>query len=153
MHYYCSKESGRGVDKTALTSIQPPHTDNIFSGRKRVEWRTKPMPEGKHYCYETKNGGGCGMVIGEYTVSNVKRFDTVHEISETYISLGCVPRDFLVAYSRGRALYAHLILFPRRYAQPVEISTFSKYGFENRIPLTRPPQSWCYVYKTKGDNK
>lgn len=31
------------------------------------------------------------------------------------------------------------------YDKPKELSEFSKYGFEEPVPLKRPPQSWMYV--------
>lgn len=131
--------------KAVLISIQPPHTENIFSFRKEIEWRTKPMPRGKHYCYETKNGGGAGKVIGEYTIWSVVRYDNISRIPEGIIVLGCVPKAFLHAYSKGRPLYAHYICNPIRYDKPKELSEFSKYGFDRPAWLKRPPQSWCYV--------
>ena len=44
------------MSKAVMISINPPHTDNIFSGAKTLEWRKKPLPIGKHYVYETKKG-------------------------------------------------------------------------------------------------
>lgn len=108
----------------ALTSINPPNTDNIFDGVKWIEWRTKPLPTGLHYCYETKNGGGVGMVIGEFTVWRVKRYESASRIPETEIELGCVPKEFLMAYSKGKAIYANYITNPKRYDHPMELSAF-----------------------------
>ena len=158
--------------KSTLTSINPPHTTNIFNRKKGIEWRTKPMPTGKHYCYETKKGGGTGKVIGEYTVWRIRRYKNVSFIPEGYIDLGCVPLEFLEAYSKGRPLYAHFIKEPIRYDKPKELSEFytkcdegceycdfwksvrvnaDEYDMEcsssiyGHKTLKRPPQSWCYV--------
>lgn len=130
------------------------------------------MPTGKHYCYETKKHGGCGKVIGEYTVWRIKRYENISMIFEGHIDSGCVPIEFLEAYSKGKPLYAHFIINPKRYDTPKELSEFhrkcekircegcehlkfqrvnaSEYDydceyFSNLIPITRPPQSWCYV--------
>lgn len=158
--------------KAILISIQPPHTDNIFDLVKGIEWRTKPLPTGKHYCYETKNGGGCGKVIGEFTIWSVKGYKNVSHIPVNYIDLGCVPREFLMTYSKGKRIYANFIVNPIRYDKPKLLRWFQKpcickseydgeeyqdclncdlagdsdYGIIacNR-PITRPPQSWCYV--------
>lgn len=141
-----------------MTSINPPNTDNIFDGVKGIEWRTKPLPTGLHYCYETKNGGGAGKVIGEFTVYEVKRYENASFVPETEIDLGCVPKEFLIAYSKGKPLYANYIAKPRRYEQPKEIWEFchpcdrdpqcdcnycKRHGGSK--PILRAPQSWCYV--------
>ncbi len=144
--------------KAALTSINPPHTNNIFNKIKGIEWRTKPMPTGKHFCYETKKQGGLGKVIGVFRVWRIKRYENISMIPEDYINLGCVSIEFLEAYSKGKPLYAHFIKRPKRYDKPKELSEFYRYdntydnafgwAFEDvdkRVPLKRPPQSWCYV--------
>ena len=133
----------------ALTSINPPNTDNIFDGVKGIEWRTKPLPTGIHYCYETKNQGGVGKVIGEFTVWRVKRYESASLVPEAEIDLGCVPKEFLMEYSKGKPIYANYIAKPKRYEKPRELSEFmrlrkTKFGYEP-IKITRPPQSWCYV--------
>ena len=163
--------------KAVLISIQPPHTNNIFDLVKGIEWRTKPLPTGKHYCYETKNGGGLGKVIGEFTIWRVKRYESASHIPENHIDLGCVPKEFLMEYSKGKPIYANCIVNPIRYNKPKELSEFytpelfrdcekqcpdmermrcpvgdsrkadKMCGWCRRggKPITRPPQSWCYV--------
>ena len=135
-----------------MVSIQKPHTDNIFNHSKGVEWRTKPMPTGIHYCYETKNGGGIGKVIGEFTVYRVKKYDAVHFIPNDIVTAGKVSRPFLNAYSKGKPLYAHFIKKPKKYRLAKPLSDFRKaemptgLRYEKDI-ITRPPQSWCRVEK------
>ena len=143
--------------KAALTSINPPHTNNIFNKIKGIEWRTKPMPTGKHFCYETKKHGGCGKVIGEYTVWRIKKYENTSMIFEGHIDSGCVPIEFLEAYSKGKPLYAHFIISPKRYDKPKDLDCFRKpiechrgKARENCVgcwdcEIKRPPQSWCYV--------
>lgn len=149
--------------KAVLISINKPHTDNIFNSIKRIEWRTKPMPTGTHYCYETKNKGGCGKVIGEFKIWRVRRYENVSHIPDDYITLGCVMREHLThysGYSKHKPLYAHFIVDPIKYDTPKELSEFylacnKPSGTdcsvcidhkENRCKsITRPPQSWCYV--------
>ena len=132
------------------------------------------MPTGTHYCYETKNGGGCGKVIGEFKIWRVKRYENVSHIPEEYITLGCVSREYLTAYSKNKPLYAHFIVSPTRYDKPKELGEFSEFyvwkkcnscrdtGYEStaccfdvdcKVPvvITRPPQSWCYVEELKGE--
>ncbi|MBQ9913068.1 MAG: hypothetical protein IJO73_02450 [Clostridia bacterium] len=143
------------MSKAVLTSINPPHTNNIFDGLKRIEWRTKPLPTIKHYCYETKKCFGMGKVIGEFRIWRVKKFENISLIPEGYIDSGCVPVEFLEAYAKGRPLYANFIVAPKRYDKPKELSEFEKpheyiyqsYRRKNSFfkGITRPPQSWCYV--------
>ena len=145
--------------KATLTSVNPPHTNHIFDKTKGVEWRTRPMPTGKHYCYETKKQGGLGKIIGEFTVWRIKRYENISMIPECNIASGCVPIEFLETYSKGKPLYAHFIINPKRYDKPKELSEFNlpcipecdglcEYGCLR--PLKRPPQSWCYV--ERNDN-
>ena len=148
--------------KYVLTSIQPPHTTNIFDEIKSIEWRTRPMPTGKHYVYETKNGGGVGKVIGECSIWRVKRYENVSLIPEGHIDAGCVPYEFLDEYSKGKPLYAHFIVNTKRYDKPRPVTDFvvreclwhniRKNGCVDASKeqcldcrLKRPPQSWCYV--------
>ncbi len=152
------------MSKAVLTSINPPHTNNIFDGLKGIEWRTKPLPTVKHYCYETKKCFGIGKVIGEFRIWQVEKFENVDLIPEGYIDSGCVPVEFLEAYAKGRPLYANFIKAPKRYDKPKELGEFIKPCTNDlyceicamynelddlcgnkALKITRPPQSWCYV--------
>ena len=123
--------------KAVLTSINPPHTNNIFDKIKGIEWRTKPMPTGKHYCYETKKCFGFGKVIGEFTVWRIKRYENISHIPEGYIDLGCVPIEFLEAYSKGKPLYAHFIIDPKRYDKYSERGSKAETGAGEIPPAVR----------------
>ena len=131
--------------KSKLISINPPHTNNIFEKVKGIEWRTKPIPMGKCYCYETKKCFGIGKVIGEFKVCRVERYEDVNLIPEEIINLGCVPIEFLEAYSKGRPLYANFIKDAQRYDNPKELSEFVVERYPCLTRLKRPPQSWCYI--------
>ena len=112
------------MSRAVLISINPPHTNNIFDRLKGIEWRTKPLPTVKHYCYETKKCFGVGKVIGEFKIWRVKRYENISLITEGYIDSGCVPVEFLEAYAKGRPLYANFIKAPKRYDKPKELSEF-----------------------------
>lgn len=71
-----------------LISINKPHTDNIFSGEKGLEWRKIPLPEDLYYVYETKNKGGCGMVIGEMRITGSKAVDTSGPLEVCLVNAG-----------------------------------------------------------------
>lgn len=122
------KTERRGKMKACLTSINKPHTDNIFardeSERKTVEWRTKPLPQGKHYVYETKNKGGCGKVIGEVTVLGRIKYDRIEDISDLIIQNGKVEREFIKEYAKGKPVYANVLYGAKRYDTPKELGEF-----------------------------
>lgn len=150
-----------------LVSINPPHTNNIFDNIKGIEWRTKPMPLGKCFCYETKKCFGLGKIIGQFRIWRVKKYENISMIPEEFIERGCVPIEFLEAYSKGRPLYAHFIIATKRYNEPKKLSEFvqckyvfdcdicaywdSKYSTCNK-PI-RPPISWCYVESRDAGNE
>lgn len=164
--------------KAVLISINKPHTDNIFTHKKKkVEWRKKPLPLTTHYCYETKNKGGCGKVIGQFDVVSNLEFDPLkhHFYSSEFIEDGCVPIEDLIEYANGDVIYGNILENIQEYDKPKELWEFKtkckEYGSDNpnctechyyidgmcyeydesdcgcsgRKPITRPPQSWCYV--------
>lgn len=140
--------------KSVLISINKPHTDNIFSGDKSLEWRKKPLPEGLYYVYETKNKGGCGMVVGEMHIVGSKAVDTSKDLLVCLVNAGCVHPATLKKYANNGTVYANFIKGARRYDEPKPLSAFRSYNcsiyWENGYPMPtheikRPPQSWCYV--------
>ena len=141
--------------KAIMISINKPHTDNIFNGKKTNEWRTRPLPLGKAYVYETKRGGGCGKVIGEIEIVKTYRFHTDYLIyQDTLIEQGCVPYSFVANYAKGKEyISANIIANVKKYDTPKELGEFNGrtlvWRGMNHIhdyePITRPPQSWCYV--------
>ena len=60
-----------------LISIRPEWVKKIISGEKTVELRRNipkmPTPF-RCFIYETKGGGGCGMVIGEFACLRIDRY-------------------------------------------------------------------------------
>lgn len=146
--------------KVALTSINKPHIDNILDLKKDIEWRTKPLPIGKHFAYETKRHGGRGLVTGTFEVVRNYVFSNVDEIPEHCIRRGMVSREYLSRYAKGRPLYANIIISPVEFDEPRALSTFvhacpdnveryedCKYSPDGWTcnPLTVPPQSFMYV--------
>lgn len=128
-----------------LISINKPHTDNIFSGEKGLEWRKSSLPEDIYYVYETKNKGGCGMVIGEMRIIGTKAIDTSGPLEVCLVNAGCVHPVTLKKYANNGIVYANFIQNAKRYDKPRPLSDFElchKYGY---IPIKRPPQSWCHV--------
>lgn len=164
-----AKRLEKGV--AGLISINKPHTDNIFSLLKRIEWRKCPLPLGKYYVYETKRGGGCGKVIGEFRVCEHTRYSTktwidIMHIPPVVIALGYVDADELYKYGSKKPIWANLLNGIQRYDKPRELEEF-EYCPEHNFTksairlaklmgcvchgknLTRPPQSWCRVQEIK----
>lgn len=144
--------------KAMLISINKPHTDNIFSYIKGLEWRKKPLPEGLYYVYETKNKGGCGMVIGEMRITGSLAVDTSGPMEVCLVNSGCVHPVTLKKYANNGIVYANFIQDIRRYDVPKPLSEFRSYNcsvyWEDGYPMPtheikRPPQSWCYVEELK----
>ena len=146
------------MSKAVMISINPPHTDNIFSGAKTLEWRKKPLPIGKHYVYETKKGGGEGKVIGEFDVFAIVWYAVGNYIDDEEIKAGCVSREYVEKYRGNGKIAANWIRNVKKYDKPKELSDFcngSSYltigeiGKFTYAGMTRPPQSWCYVEELK----
>ena len=141
-----------------LISINKPHTDDIFTGIKSLEWRKKPLLEGVYYVYETKNKGGCGMVIGEMRITGSLAVDTSGPMEVCLVNSGCVHPATLKKYANNGVVYANFIQDIRRYDVPKPLSEFRSYNcsvyWEDGYPMPtheikRPPQSWCYVEELK----
>ena len=155
-----------------LISINKPHTDNIFSGDKGLEWRKSALPEDLYYVYETKNKGGCGMVIGEMSITGSKAVDTSGPLEVCLVNAGCIHPVTLKKYANGGIVYANFIQNAKRYDKPKPLKDFyikcnegceschlwksirvnsEEFDMEcaseyyGHVPLSRPPQSWCHV--------
>lgn len=149
---------------TGLISINRPHTDDIFSGIKLLEWRTKPLPAGTYYVYETKNKGGCGMVIGEMQIVNAQAVDTSRPVGIWLVKAGCVQESALKHYAKNGTIYANFIKDAKRYDEPKPLSNYLKCPYPwdcsacdlfDGLDMScnrkiRPPQSWCRVEVMKG---
>ena len=109
---------------TALISINKPHTDNIFSDEKGLEWRKTALPEGLYYVYETKNKGGCGMVIGEMRIVGSKAVDTSGPLEVCLVNAGCVHPGALKKYANNGVIYANFIKGAKRYDTPTPVSAY-----------------------------
>lgn len=157
-----------------LISINKPHTDNIFSGEKGLEWRKIPLQADLYYVYETKNKGGCGMVIGEMRITGSKAVDTSGPLEVCLVNAGCVHPVTLKEYANNGTVYANFIKDAKRYDEPKPLRRFHKpcpyklpdgtrmdvpcpcdkytHEFDEETGLIcctrrmkKPPQSWCYV--------
>ena len=116
-----------------------------------------------------------GKVIGEFVCDYVLRHC---EMSNADIAeeMSCVAREEIFEYSNGKEVFGWHISNLKIYDKPKELSSFyrkcekmpcegcehlkyqrvnaNEYDFEceffnYNVPLTRPPQSWCYVEELK----
>ena len=112
--------------KKTMTSINPPFSQLILDGKKKIEWRTKPLPLGWSELYETKKKGGCGKVTGQFeVVENIKFNLKGDTYKKSWFEKGCVPYEFLVKYANGKDyIYANVIDRVERYDKPKELSEF-----------------------------
>ena len=146
--------------KAVMFSINRPHTDNIKTGAKTSELRTRPpkMDEPyKGYIYEPLKNGGCGKVIGEFTAFNEFKYRMCMGVPKHLVLSGCLSVEEIWAYTNKgekdltEISISDLII----YDEPKELSEFEKpheyiyqsYRRKNSFfkGITRPPQSWCYV--------
>lgn len=155
--------------KSVLISIQPKWCELIASGKKTVEVRkTRPriaMPF-KCYIYMTAGDAVYPVTINgaPYTCSNVGGMCVIGEfVCDKIITAeeGCyvnipiaesqVDAFDLMDYADGKPVYGWHISDLVIYDEPKRLSDFylAAYRQGNRVlppkPLTRAPQSWCYV--------
>lgn len=118
---------------------------------------------------------GNGKVIGEFVCDGIISHceSSNADIAEVY---GCIKREQLIDYSQGKELYGWHISNLKIYDKPKGLYEFyrkcetircegcehlkyqrvnsAEYEYDceylqGKIPITRPPQSWCYVEEVK----
>ena len=123
-----------------LTSIRPPHTNDIFDRTKIIEWRKKPLPLGIHHVYETKYNFGQGKVIGSMEIIGHYCFKSVYQIPEYLIREGGVSRDFLLDYVGDGPIVGNAIVNPQKFDSPRAITEYFSATTNKR--LFRPSQTY-----------
>ncbi len=73
----------------------------------------------------------------------------IYDVDDDYVLQTCLANGALWDYGNGATLYGWHISDLRIYDTPRDLSEFTgfcktKFGAEP-VPITRPPQSWCYV--------
>ena len=157
--------------KAVIFSINRPHTDNMKTGAKTSELRTKPpkiKETYKAYIYETKKNGGCGKVIGEFLAFNEFTFRICMGVPKHLVLSGCISVEEIWAYTnKGKKDLTEISISDLViYDKPKELGEFKKAGFmteekwlaalypnthchyeawAKRFTIDKPPQSWCYV--------
>lgn len=151
--------------KSVLISIKPKWCELIASGSKTIEVRkTRPKIDTpfKCYIYATKLGindewSYCeninGRVIGEFVcdnivdifvaISNPQKIKKPYEIPCT----GLTDIEVMNYLGNGIKGYGWHISNLKIYDKPKCLGDFKHTGVNYHFdpPVTRPPQSWCYV--------
>lgn len=120
--------------------------------------------------YRTNTVGRCnGKVIGEFICDRIYGLSPLNHSPDDVEKQACLTREEIVNYLNGTG-YGWHISDLRIYDQPQKLTEFRRscpndlyceacamYSNNNGIcnngalPLRRPPQSWCYVYR-RADN-
>ena len=137
--------------KAVLISIQPKWVKQIHNGEKKWELRTTmPQFDGhtiKVFTYETKSKSGRGKIVSEWELNTCFKFTNISgnpANRELLYNKARVTEKQLFNYSEAgkKTIYAWQIDDLKIYDNPKKITEFRN---SKNQPLTRPPQSWCYV--------
>lgn len=117
--------------KTLIKATHKKWIEKIKSGEKTYElgkgFQNVEVPF-KDFIYEPKNGGGCGMVVGEYICNKKIKINYPIENNSNQIAEGsCVSRKEMLAYTKNETaknVYALHITSPKFYDKPKELSEF-----------------------------
>lgn len=149
-------------NESVLIAIRPHWCELIAEGKKLVEVR-KTYPKrysGEFkcfiYCTKGKTLLYSGKVIGEFVCRTI---DTYGYNKDGYglkdesklLGLSCLTSKELYSYLQGAKAYGWNISQLVIYDKPRELSEFGVVGKVGFKPLTRPPQSWCYVTEARAD--
>lgn len=131
--------------KAVLLAIHPRWSNLILDGHKTIEIRkSRPNLElpFKVYMYETRRGGGRGMIVGEWVCDMINNLVCCDKGPHDYdhkkdVDIEtCLSKDEFLAYTHGDIAYGWRVSGVERYDIPLLLSVFG---------LRRPPQSWGYV--------
>ncbi|EFS29425.1 ASCH domain-containing protein [Bacteroides sp. D2] len=101
-----------------LLSIKPEFVQEIFSGKKKYEYRKAIFTKNvdKVVVYSTKP---VGMIVGEFTVENILNDKPCTLWDQTHKDSG-ITKDFFDQYFEGRTHgYALKISSPQLYEEPI----------------------------------
>lgn len=134
--------------KDYILSLRPKWAQLILDGEKVLEIRktaplvlaTKDSPL-RVWVYETKNGGGCGKIVGMFLCPGIesvtgKDFCTAIRLILLSKKSRLSVQELRDYKGTSQRLFAWQVTEPRRLQAPVELSTI----FPSRC---LPPQSWA----------
>ena len=157
--------------KSVLISIRPKWCELIANGKKTIEVRkTRPKLKAPFTCYiyctkeeelnlaienRTAVVRGDGKIIGEFTCNSISEHWLPYpayqgELDEKLCEAACVDYWMLHRYVwSGGKFYGWHISGLTIYDRPRGLWEFQREetsgAWSRFVPLTRPPQSWCYV--------
>lgn len=130
--------------KSVLMSIQAEHNGNIEKGLKKSELRTRAPKIDTPFKVLTYESGLCGRhkVVNEWICKDITTWLMYMGLPAHLSKVACVSNEYIWEYC-GRG---HKNIDEMHITDLVIFETpkdLSEYG------LSRPPQSWCYVYSTE----
>lgn len=128
--------AGPATGRVALLSIRPKYAEEILAGRKRVEFRRRPLPQDvtRVVIYAT---APVARVVGAFQVEAVDS-TTPSEAWRQYHQVGGIGREDFESYYEGTDT-AHVIRI-----RDVEIAN-SPFALSEVDESLRPPQSFVYL--------
>ena len=126
-------------------------------------WGRGKKIENPHGCLKKGEMLLNGKVIGEFVCDEISEHNWLsyrgdYGIDKDFLSKVCLSYKDMNGYGNEKSLYGWHISNLVIYDEPKELSEFSRHdnsynnafgwAFEDRAkstPITRPPQSWCYV--------
>ena len=122
--------------------------DKVYSS-KVFDW----TPQNQYLPDHTIKGGtGYGIYDDLLAIENLRSSFRVKEdregegrLTHMTATASCMWFSDMKAYLGDKDGWGWAISELKTYDKPKELSEFSKYGFEEPVPLKRPPQSWMYV--------
>lgn len=95
-----------------------------------------------------------GKVIGEFMCDFIEPYwfmpgdNGIEEFED--VQLACLSAEEIIQYGKGRQLEFWHISDLVIYDEPKSVGEFNHCGenYHFNPPITRPPQSWCYVEET-----
>ena len=103
-----------------------------------------------------------GKVIGEFVCDRIEEIGFSPEmhgkyicVDQSFIKQSCIPFDEMFDYLGEEYGYGWHITDLVIYDKPKGLSEFKHCGvnYHYNPPITRPPQSWCYVEEGATDGK
>jgi predicted transcriptional regulator len=141
--------------KAVLISVRPKWCEKIVSGEKTIEVRkTRPKMNPPFKCYIYKCGNG--KVIGEFLCDEIIKINGAGRIPSDAARPTCLKPAELHQYLGAATGFGWHISDLRIYDHSRDLWEFTglrqtKYGLAPG-PITRPPQSWCYVKEQKWND-
>lgn len=117
--------------KSIILSVKHRHNENIHSGAKTNELRTKPPKiecPFKVYNFDTVSSGGCGKIVSEWICDSMETYRICMGIPKHLLDTGCVTSNEIMKYTDNgnKDLTAMHISNLVVYDEPKELSEFKK---------------------------